>query len=87
MKINDTTELVAASIPPHWDEYYTESYLAGEENGYDDKVVLYIAESSQQNVIKKLEERGYQLKHTTENRRTENTILYYVRQPIVPKEN
>ena len=86
MRINDTTELVAASIPPHWSDPYVESSLSRGEGQYTDKVVLYIAELNQTCLIKKLEDRGYQLKHTTKNRRTGNTILYYVRQPIAHEE-
>jgi len=86
MIINNTTKLVAGGIPPYWCRFDTEISLSREEAGFDDKVVLYIAEVNQTVLIKKLEDRGYQLKHTTKNRRTGNTILYYVRQPIVHEE-
>lgn len=75
LTLSDKTTLVHGV----WDTYRNCKYY-NEENCFEQKgTLLYIAEESYINLIHLLEQEGFELKHTTKNRRTGNKIFYYVR--------
>lgn len=62
-----------------WDIYRNAMYHNENPLFAQKGTLLYIAEESYANLIDKLKQEGFELKHTTKNRRTGNNIFYYVR--------
>ncbi len=64
-----------------WDDdrkeipYYTD----GEKEIDAEGNLLYIAEETQGGLMEILQRKGFELKHTTKNRRTGNKIFYFVK--------
>lgn len=76
LTLSDKTTLVHGV----WDTYRN-CILYIEENCFNQKgTLLYIAEESYIYLIETLKRKGFELKHTTKNRRTGNKIFYYVRE-------
>lgn len=64
-----------------WDSYRKEIpyYTYGEKEIDAEGNLLYIAEETQGGLMEILQRKGFELKHTTKNRRTGHKIFYFVK--------
>lgn len=72
-----------------WDSYRKEItyYIDGAREIDEEDNLLYIAEEHQGGLIEILQRKGFELKHTTKNRRTGNKIFYFVKSGPGPLTN
>lgn len=62
-----------------WNSYRAEIPYYEQEDINTEGNLLYIAEETQGGLMEILQRKGFELKHTTKNRRTGNKIFYFVK--------